>query len=98
MITDIKRELLRARVRGSAGVTAALPPKFLANKKDGSGEKKPKGEQSLPDGSFPISDVASLKDAIQAFGRSKNPDAAKAHIKSMARRLKRPDLIPSNWK
>ena len=99
MIGDIKREQLRARVRSSgAPVTAALPPQFLANKKGGDGKKKPKGEQSLPDGSFPISDVASLKNAIQAFGRSKNPDAAKKHIKSMANRLKRPDLIPSNWK
>jgi hypothetical protein len=98
IVQDIQRAQLRERVRGSGGVTAALPPKFLANKKSDDGEKKPKGEQSLPDGSFPVSDVASLKDAISAFGRSKNPDAAKAHIKRMARRLKRPDLIPSNWK
>jgi hypothetical protein len=48
--------------------------------------------------SFPIKDVASLKNAIQAFGRAKDPAAAKKHIMSMAFKLHRPDLIPSNWK
>lgn len=47
--------------------------------------------------SFPISDVASLKKAIQAFGRAKDKEAAKKHIKAMAFKLKRPDLVPSNW-
>lgn len=48
--------------------------------------------------SFPISDVASLKKAIQAFGRAGDKPAAKKHIIAMAYKLKRPDLIPSNWK
>jgi hypothetical protein len=48
--------------------------------------------------SFPISDVASLKRAIMAFGRAGDKAAAKKHIVSMAYKLKRPDLIPSNWK
>ncbi len=49
---------------------------------------------------YPITDVASLKDAIQAFGRAKDADKAKikAHIKSEAKRLGRSDLIPDNWK
>lgn len=48
--------------------------------------------------SFPITDVASLKKAIQANGRAKNPEAAKKHIISMAYKLKRPDLIPTAWR
>jgi hypothetical protein len=48
--------------------------------------------------SFPIKDVASLKNAVQAFGRAKDKPAAKKHIMSMAFKLHRPDLIPTNWK
>lgn len=48
--------------------------------------------------SFPITDVASLKKAIQAFGRAGDKAAAKKHIISKAYELKRPDLIPSNWR
>lgn len=48
--------------------------------------------------SFPISDVASLKKAIQAFGRAGDKAAAKKHISTMAFKLKRPDLIPASWK
>jgi len=52
---------------------------------------------ALPDGSFPIPNVAYLKKAIQAFGRAKNPAAAKAHIIRRARALGRADLIPPKW-
>jgi len=48
--------------------------------------------------SFPISDVASLKKAIMANGRAKDKEAARKHIISMAYKLKRPDLIPSDWR
>ena len=49
---------------------------------------------------YPITDVASLKNAIQAFGRAKDSDKAKvkAHIKSEAARLGASSLIPDNWK
>ena len=55
-----------------------------------------KGE-ALPDGSFPIANVDDLKNAIQAIGRAKDPDAAKAHIKKRARALGHPELIPEDW-
>ena len=35
---------------------------------------------AMPDGSYPIANVADLKNAIQAFGRAKNPTAVKKHI------------------
>lgn len=59
--------------------------------------KLAKKGQALPDGSFPIPNVAYLKKAIQAFGRAKNKPRAKAHIIASARRLGRADLIPSGW-
>lgn len=52
---------------------------------------------ALPDGSFPIENVDDLKNAIQAIGRAKDPEAAKAHIKKRARELGAEDLIPEDW-
>ena len=56
-----------------------------------------KGE-ALPDGSYPIKTVGDLKNAIQAFGRAKDPAKVKAHIKTRAKALGREDLIPDKWK
>jgi uncharacterized membrane protein YkoI len=53
---------------------------------------------ALPDGSYPIESVEDLKNAIQAFGRAKDKEAAKAHIMKRARALDQEDLIPENWK
>jgi hypothetical protein len=54
---------------------------------------------ALPDGSYPIRNVADLKNAIQAYGRSKNPADAKKHIISRAKDLNRYyDLIPEEWR
>jgi hypothetical protein len=53
--------------------------------------------QAMPDGAYPIRNVADLKRAIQAFGRSKNPDKTKRWIKRRARELGREDLIPEDW-
>lgn len=52
---------------------------------------------AMPDGSFPIKDEADLRNAIQAVGRAKDPDAAKAHIKKRAKALGLEDLIPDSW-
>lgn len=48
--------------------------------------------------SFPIRNVADLKNAIQAFGRAKNPAAARRHIIARARSLGATSLIPKQWK
>lgn len=53
---------------------------------------------ALPDGSYPIANVDDLRNAIQAFGRAKDPAAAKAHIMKRARELNQMDLIPEDWK
>jgi hypothetical protein len=52
---------------------------------------------ALPDGSYPVKDEADLRNAIQAFGRAKNPAEAKAHIMKRAVALGLEDLIPMNW-
>jgi hypothetical protein len=52
---------------------------------------------ALPDGSFPIANVEDLKNAIQAFGRAKDKDAAKRHIMKRARELDAMDMIPESW-
>lgn len=52
---------------------------------------------ALPDGSFPIKDRADLANAIQAYGRAKDKDRAKAHIIKRAQALNLDDLIPEEW-
>lgn len=56
--------------------------------------------KALPDGSYPIRNVAELKDAIQAYGRSKpgKRAAVRRHITKRARALKKTDLVPEEWK
>lgn len=53
---------------------------------------------ALPDGSYPIESEEDLKNAVQAFGRAKDKEAAKAHIMKRARALGKEDLIPDNWR
>ena len=53
--------------------------------------------QALPDGSYPIKSIADLKNAIQAFGRAKNPAKAKQHIITRARALGAVDQLPEGW-
>lgn len=52
---------------------------------------------ALPDGSFPIPDVASLHDAIQSVGRAKDPVKAKQFIIRRARALGAKSSIPLAW-
>lgn len=53
--------------------------------------------EALPDGSYPIADEADLRNAIQAYGRAKDKEAAKAHIVKRAVALGLEDLIPEEW-
>jgi hypothetical protein len=54
--------------------------------------------QAMPDGSYPIKNRADLKNAIQAYGRAKDPQKVKEHIMARARALGAENLIPDNWK
>ena len=63
-------------------------------------ERLAKEGKALPDGSYPIRNVNDLKNAIKAYGRSKEEDRAKvrSHIKKQAKALGKADLIPEEWK
>jgi hypothetical protein len=55
--------------------------------------------KAMPDGAYPIRNVEDLKNAIQAYGRSKASErkAVRKHIIKRARQLRQADLIPSHW-
>lgn len=52
---------------------------------------------ALPDGSYPIANESDLRNAIQAFGRAKDKEAAKRHILKRAREIGKENLIPAGW-
>lgn len=88
-----KAEDLRARALTAAAVAE------LAKFSEEERAKLAKSGEALPDGSYPIRNVEDLKNAIQAYGRSKESDRAKVrkHIIKRARALKKFDLVPENW-
>lgn len=63
-------------------------------------ERLAKEGKALPDGSYPIRNEEELKDAIQAYGRSKpgKRAAVRRHIMKKARGMGKSELIPENWK
>lgn len=68
--------------------------KFSMEKREELAEKK----EAMPNGSYPIRNVADLKRAIQAYGRAKDKEATKKWIIKRAKELGREDLIPESWK
>jgi hypothetical protein len=56
--------------------------------------------KALPDGSYPIRNTEDLKNAIQAYGRSKpgKRAAVRRHIIKKARGLGKSELVPEQWK
>jgi uncharacterized membrane protein YkoI len=52
---------------------------------------------ALADGSYPIASESDLRNAIQAYGRAKDKEAAKRHILKRARELGKENLIPAGW-
>lgn len=71
---------------------------FKADFSEKERKKLAKKKEALPDGSFPIRNTSDLKNAIQAIGRAKDPDKAKAWIKKRAKALGKEDLLPDTWK
>ena len=78
---------------------AASAPTSEAGKSytDAARQHLAKEGKALPDGSYPIVNVADLKNAIQAIGRAKNVAAAKAHIIKRAKALDATDALPDDW-
>lgn len=52
---------------------------------------------AMPGGGYPIENEKDLRNAIQAIGRAKDPEATRKHIKQRAKALGRTDLIPEGW-
>jgi hypothetical protein len=61
-------------------------------------EKLAEKGQAMPGGGFPIRNEADLKRAIQAYGRAKDKEAAKAWIIKRAKALGAIELLPDDWK
>lgn len=53
---------------------------------------------AMRDGSFPIANLADLRNAIQSVGRAADYEAAKRHIIRRARALGAEDMLPDDWK
>jgi hypothetical protein len=53
--------------------------------------------KAMPDGSFPIANCDDLKNAIQAIGRAKNPEAVRRHIVKRANQLDCGQHLPEDW-
>lgn len=80
----------------------ALPPEAEAYLKreftaDQRKDMAAKGE-AMAGGGYPIADKSDLHNAIQAFGRAKDPAATKQHIITRARALGATDALPDDWK
>ena len=53
---------------------------------------------ALPDGSYPISSVSDLENAVQAYGRAKDKPRAKRHIIKRAKDLGAESVLPESWR
>ena len=86
---DIRGRVARARVDAEFGYISRDEREKLADK-----------GFALADGSYPIRNVEDLKNAIQAYGRSKESDRAKVrkHIAKRANALKVRHMVPEEWK
>ena len=93
------KEELEARVASLKAKVDEAKTEFAYISRDDR-EKLAKKGQALPDGSYPIRDVEDLKNAIQAYGRSKKSDRpeVRKHIMKRAHQLNYRHLIPDNWK
>ena len=86
---DIRGRIARAQVDAEFGYISRDEREKLADK-----------GFALPDGSYPIRNVEDLKNAIQAYGRSKESDRAKVrkHISKRANALKVRHMVPEEWR
>lgn len=92
-VSNWNAEKQKATKRTEVGLDIIKERKFSAEQR-----KKLAGEgKAMPDGSFPIANRRDLQNAIKSYGRSKDPKAAKRHIRKRAKELGMEDLIPKTW-
>ena len=53
--------------------------------------------EAMPGGGFPIKNPKDVQNAVQAFGRAKDPEATKKHIIRRAKSVGATDLLPKDW-
>ena len=87
---DASNNLEQAIQDAYADVELVVMENYDADKRKEMAEKG----LALPDGSFPIKNLEDLKNAIQAYGRSKDQAAAAKFIAKRAKALGAEDLIP----
>jgi hypothetical protein len=100
-LLEARRSLALAKARGARDALATMAPgvgEFRVYSRE-TREEYAKKDWAMPDGSYPIRDVADLRRAIKAYGRASKEDKPKVrkHIMRRARGLDRPDLIPEGW-
>jgi hypothetical protein len=97
--SNTPKEELEARVASLKSKMNDAKTEFAYISRDDR-EKLAKKGHALPDGSYPIRDVEDLKNAIQAYGRSKKSDRAdvRKHIMKRAHQLNFRHLIPDSFK
>jgi hypothetical protein len=86
-------EFVRARAREKFFRRELEEKEFTAARR----ETLAKKGHAMPHGGFPIENGADLANAIQALGRAKNPEAAKAHIIKRAKALGLTSKLPDGW-
>ncbi|MGO9773373.1 MAG: hypothetical protein ACLPSW_28275 [Roseiarcus sp.] len=85
---------------GILGQLDAIDAKLGIAKRDFTQAERNSAAQTgaaMPDGSFPIHNQEDLKNAVQAYGRAKDKDAAKAHIVKRAKELGLTADLPEDW-
>jgi len=92
-------QLVLAKSVGGDSTLAAVPEELIEKREFTAQEREDAADagQAMPDGSYPIKTVADLENAIQAFGRAKDPAATKKHIIQRARALNAVDKLPEGW-
>lgn len=100
MIGNEMERMLKDGTMTLADMHKALKTAELSKKDYTDKERQAMSEkgQAMPDGSYPIANKDDLKNAVEAHGRAKDPDAAKEHIKTRAKALDAEDQLPDDWK
>jgi hypothetical protein len=93
------REELEARVASLKAKVDDAKAEFGYISRDEREKLAEKGH-AMKDGAYPIRNVEDLKNAIQAYGRSKESERSdvRKHIEKRARQLNFRHLIPEQWK
>ncbi|UVF61441.1 capsid maturation protease [Gordonia phage DalanDe] len=93
-------EGLKAIVQAVAQAVSGGTSEPTEQKRQFTGKERNKAASqgsAMKDGSFPIKNTSDLQNAIKAFGRAKDKEAAKKHIISRAKSLGATNLLPDGW-